>query len=406
MINLKATCDKRRTKKDGTHPIVFRISLNGITRDISTGLSCHFKDWDYTNNLVSLNNNKLKILCDRLQEQELILLQKLREYERNPNADSNIQTIKEYISSKNKSKNTVQEFWLKEIERMKKANRFGNARNLESALLGLLKITQLNIPFEAINYSWLMNIETTLKANGLKVNSVGVYFRTLRSICNSAINLDLVDVSSYPFRKYKIKKESTQPRVISINELQQFYAYSPKQIYFIDAYNYGKLIFMLRGINFTDLALLTQNNIKHGRILYKRSKTKKNYSVALISEAEKVLNNYYDASRETLLPILSNDELHNKQALPRLLMQKRQTCNKWLKEIGKELGINESLSTYVFRYSHASACQKLGYSKELISRSLGHSFGISVTNCYLEDYDLSIIDEMNATVCNKINRGV
>ncbi|MFB0924192.1 MAG: hypothetical protein QMB65_02735, partial [Vicingaceae bacterium] len=80
--------------------------------------------------------------------------------------------------------------------------------------------------------------------------------------------------------------------------------------------------------------------------------------------------------------------------------------NKWLKHLGNQLQLSEKCTGYLFRYSHASACKKLGYSKELISHSLGHSFGVQVTNCYLEDYDLDIIDEMNAKVCNRVIRGV
>ena len=404
MINLKATCDKRRAKKDGTHPIVFRLSYNGQSRDISTGLSCNKSDWDYNNNLIKPKNAHLQLLGDRIREKEINLLNRIREYERKFPEGGLIQNVKNHICSQQSTDGTVKEFWIKEIERMKKANRFGNARNLESALVGLLKITPLNIPFETMNYKWLIDTETTLKANGLKVNSIGVYYRTLRSIYNSAINHDLVEANSYPFRKYKIKRESTQPRVASITELKSFFKYVPSNNKFEDAWNYGRLIFLLRGINFTDLALLTQDNIKHNRIIYKRSKTKKLYSIELLKEAKAILKRCADPNRNTLIPILSNEELMSKSNLPRLILQKRDTCNKWLKRIGQELKISEDLSTYVFRYSYASACQKLGYSKELISRSLGHSFGLSVTNCYLEDYDLSIIDEMNRTVCKKVTR--
>ena len=403
MIHLKATCDKRRTKKDGTHPIIFRLSYNGESRDISTGLSCKINEWDYHNNFIKSKSEQLTIIGDRIREKEITLLNRIREYERKFPEGGMIQEVRNFISYQQDNGGTVKNFWLKEIERMKKAKRFGNARNLESALLGLEKITQLNIRFESINFKWLTDTETKLITNGVKINSIGVYYRTLRSVYNAAINNDIVEASSYPFRKYKIKKEATQPRVISIDELQKFFSFKPnnKQL---DAWNYARLIFLLRGINFTDLALLTNENVKHGRIIYKRSKTHKNCSVKLLKETTSILNYYQNEERETLLPILNNEELCNKSSLPKLIMQRRRVCNNWLIKIGKRLKIDEPLSTYVFRYSHASACQKLGYSKELISRSLTHSFGVSVTNCYLEDYDLNIIDEMNRTVCNEVNR--
>jgi site-specific recombinase XerD len=163
---------------------------------------------------------------------------------------------------------------------------------------------------------------------------------------------------------------------------------------------------LLRGINFTDLALLTKKNLKHGRIVYKRAKTHKMYSAKLLPLTEKIIYNYMDDDRETLLPILSNQDLKSISKLPKRIGQQRKNTNKWLKYLGNQLQLSEKCTGYLFRYSHASACKKLGYSKELISHSLGHSFGVQVTNCYLEDYDLDIIDEMNATVCNRVIRGV
>ena len=169
MIHLKPTCDKRRTKKDGTHPIVFRISLNGKSRDISTGLSCNSEDWDYKKNMVKPGiKEKLSILCDRIQETELNLLKSLREYERKFPNGSNIQTVKDYLCSKNSLNNSVLDFWKNEIIRMKKAKSYSNASNYDSALGGLVKVTQMNIPFESINYAWLIDTETLLKEMDLK----------------------------------------------------------------------------------------------------------------------------------------------------------------------------------------------------------------------------------------------
>ena len=58
----------------------------------------------------------------------------------------------------------------------------------------------------------------------MKVNSVGVYMRTFRAICNKAINLGHVEQSWYPFAKYKIKKEKTVPRVISLQDMREYFA--------------------------------------------------------------------------------------------------------------------------------------------------------------------------------------
>ncbi len=406
MIHLKTTCDKRRIKKDGTSPIVFRISLNGKSRDVASGFSCLPNHWDKNNSCVKPKTPELKIMGQRLKDKELMLLDKLRKYEQNFPNGSDVQMVKNHLCAKEEKPRTVEKLWLEEVSRMEKANRYGNANNYSSALGGVKQITSLDVPFERIDYTWLVELDTNLRAKGLKVNSVAVYMRTLRSIYNKAINYGIADANAYPFRRYRIKSESTVPRVASIEELRQFFDFTPADNKHYNAWCYGRLIFLLRGINFTDLALLTRENLKHGRVVYKRAKTHKLYSIKLLPLADEIIKSYMDDGREALLPILTNQELYNISKLPERIGQQRKNTNKWLRQIGEKLELTEKCTSYMFRYSHASACQKLGYAKELISHSLGHSFGVQVTNCYLEDYDLEVIDQMNMVVCNRVIRGV
>lgn len=407
MIHLKTTCDTRRKKNDGTHPIVFRISLSGQSRDLASGFSCLPNQWDKKNRSVKPKTPELKVVGVRIKDIELILLNKLRKYEQMFPNEAVVQKVKDYLSIEDEQPKTVESLWEEEIVRMEKANRYGNANNYRSALSGMQKVVSLDIPFIKVDYSWLIDLEINFRANGLKVNSVAVYMRTLRSVYNKAINYGIADANKYPFRRYRIKSEQSTPRVASINELQQFFNFKGalnNKLY--HAWNIGRLIFLLRGINFMDLALLTRDNLKHGRVVYKRAKTHKIYSIKLMPLADKIIKSYMEDDREALLPILTNLELNNISEISNRIAQQRKTTNKWLKKIGEQLQISEKCTGYMFRYSHASACQKLGYSKELISYSLGHSFGLSVTSCYLEDYDLDVIDEMNTVVCNEVIRGV
>ncbi|MFA7273427.1 MAG: site-specific integrase [Crocinitomicaceae bacterium] len=406
MIHLKVTCDHRRTKKNGTHPIVFRITLNGKSRDIASGYSCHADDWDESNCRIKPKSDQLAVEAKRIHDQHIALLEKIRDLELKDSELNNIQSVKDALSHKSSSDITVHSFWLQETKRLETSKHFGNARNYKSAKLGIEKHSTLKIPFKAIDYRWLTELETKMKSSGLKTNSIGVYFRALRSIYNCAINNELIDVNSYPFRRFKIKKESSTPRVATIKELKTFFKHTPNEKdYAYNASNYGKLIFLLRGINFADLAMLTKKNLKNGRLIYHRQKTQKMYSVALLPYTMKILSLYASNERKTLLPILTNEEFDDVANLPAKIMQRRKTCNKWLNKIGEKLKIDEALSTYVFRYSHANACKKLGFSKDLISESLGHGYGLAVSSAYLENYNIELVDEMNKVVCNEVMKG-
>jgi integrase len=268
------------------------------------------------------------------------------------------------------------------------------------SLSALSKHINFNIPFKNFTYRELIQLENRLFKHGVSVNGIGVYFRSLRAICNKAINTDIVAAEFYPFRKYKIKKDKTTPRVLSMSEMKAYFQLDltpshPDYTY----WNLGKLIFMLRGINITDLLQLNSESFKNNRIIYKRSKTGKLYSIALTPEIEKALSVFKPSS--TLLGIVDPTHMRSRRKTEHLI-QKRKVINGHLKNIGVSLGFREELTTYVFRYSYANIAKQLGYSKDLIAEALGHEYGNSVTGIYLEQFDQEIIDRMNLSLIHLI----
>ena len=64
------------------------------------------------------------------------------------------------------------------------------------------------IEFTDINYTFLKEFDAFLRNKGLKVNTVGKHMRILRTLVNEAINEGYILQEAYPFRKFKIKRES------------------------------------------------------------------------------------------------------------------------------------------------------------------------------------------------------
>ncbi len=147
-----------------------------------------------------------------------------------------------------------------------------------------------------------------------------------------------------------------------------------------------------------DLFQLTEKNLKSGRVIYKRSKTKKIYSIKLLPQAEEILNYFRSKKASTLIGWLSEEELSNTTRRPYFLQQKMDLLNNHLKKIGLMIGSNEPLRSYTFRYTIANLCKQMGYDVQLIAELLGHSYGNKVTGIYLEPYDKSLVDEMNEKV--------
>jgi len=394
MASLKLGLDKRRIKSDGTYPLVFKLTLNRKQLLIKTGVSLAQEGFDDNNSCI-LGKTALNLSIKRL---ESIYIERFYQYLIKYPKPNSIHHFRSYILSKPHHETTIYEFWKAHIEKLGIENRLGGAQVYEQSLSTISKEIDLNIPFQSFSSKDLLVLENNLYKRGMSINGVGVYLRSFRAICNRAIQTDLVPPSWYPFSKFQIKKGNTTPRVFSIDEMRLFFGLNlsknhPEYVY----WNVGKLIFMLRGINITDLLLLTKENIVGDRIVYMRAKTGKVYSIAINQYIEDVLSTF--EANETLLGLLDKNQL-KKENRTQALHQKRKLINQHLKKIGQSIGAKEHLTTYVFRYSYANIAKSSGYSKDLIAEALGHEYGNAITGIYLEPFDLDEVDEMNERILN------
>lgn len=399
MATIKIVLDQRRTKKDETFPVVLRIRHKDRYFDIKTNYSIHKNLFDEKKQLI-LGNMDANF---NIEEQKEKYSKRIREFlKENINSAFDINILKRYVLQKPAEQTTIEEFWKEVIQQLLDSNRTGTARSYITTLSVISKIIDCNCMFSQVSYKDLIIIETTLLKRGVSVNGIAVYMRTFRAICNRAILYNVAALEWYPFRKYKIKKEKTTPRTISIIEMQKYFAYN------IDTNNklykswcIGKLIFMLRGINLTDLLLLKKSNVHNDRIIYKRAKTGKMYSVKILTQVQELINEFTDDTQYLFGNLM---EHFNKVTLVEIKQYAdfRKKLNKKLKKISKLVEIETPITTYVFRYSYANIGKQLGYSKDLIAEALGHEYGNSVTGIYLEMFDNDIIDMMNENIIKSI----
>lgn len=399
MATIKIVLDQRRTKKDETFPVVLRIRHKDRYFDIKTNYSIHKNLFDEKKQLI-LGNMDANF---NIEEQKEKYSKRIREFlKENINSAFDINILKRYVLQKPAELTTIEEFWKEVIEQLLDSNRTGTARSYITTLSVISKIIDCNCMFSQVSYKDLIIIETTLLKRGVSVNGIAVYMRTFRAICNRAILYNVATLEWYPFRKYKIKKEKTTPRTISIIEMQKYFAYNidpNNKLY--KSWCIGKLIFMLRGINLTDLLLLKKSNVHNDRIIYKRAKTGKIYSVKILTQVQELINEFTDDTQYLFGNLM---EHYNKVTLVEIKQYAdfRKKLNKKLKKISKLVEIETPITTYVFRYSYANIGKQLGYSKDLIAEALGHEYGNSVTGIYLEMFDNDIIDMMNENIIKSI----
>lgn len=400
MVSIKLILDKRKVKSDGSYPIYFQICHNRKTTTRSTKIYLNEKDWDDSKKLIlkshplykTLNAKLIKDLAD-LQSQLMLA------------DDTEIQAyLKPVIQviEPVEIKKTVYQFAKELIAQLKDDNKIGNAWVYESTVNVLKTFHPTDdLYFETIDYQFLTQYNSFLVKRDIKHNTVYLYLRTIRIFYNKAVKLKLVDKGLYPFDDYKLRPEKTKKRAVETEILRtiknaELLINTPAW----DNRNYFILSFYLIGISVVDLCLLTKENIKGGRILYKRRKTGKWYDIKLHTEAEEILNHYKGRSKY-LLPI-ADDKARTEEQLIRGIKYKTKIINKYLSRIIKDLKIDQKVTTYTARHSWATIAKKAGFSIEIIAEALGHEYGNRTTAVYLDNFDQSVIDEANQKVINLI----
>jgi integrase len=156
-------------------------------------------------------------------------------------------------------------------------------------------------------------------------------------------------------------------------------------------------------MSFVDMAKLTTENIVVSEgiehIVYKREKTKnvKNMKPLIIpvTPALKDILEWFKQNTSLvgnyLLPIITKD--YDGEQLYDHIRTRYQRLNNNLKKLGKILGIEKNLTTYVSRHTMAMTLQGNDVSRETISAVLGHR-DIKTTMTYLDSLSQNVLDRV------------
>lgn len=385
-ITVNVLCYKSKTLSNGEHPLMICISKDGKRKYQGLGVSVNPKYWDF-------EKNKPKRNCPNKELLQKLINKKIDEFSeqvlelKNQKKDFTASNLVEKVNGVS-SKCTVGELFDKHIQQLKKEGRLKYAISFNELKNSLVEFNRhLDIYFSDIDIEWLKRYEFHLRGKGLAENSIGVRFRTLRVIYNRAIELNIVKQENYPFKYYKVSKlhEETVKRSISKSDIEKILNYQTKNDYSRLAVDLFYFSYLCAGINFKDMAHLTQDNLIDSRLVYTRQKTKKLIKIPIHEKALDIIHKHEQSKTTYLFPILSSFHKSNIQKANRLNKVLR-IVNKHLKEIGKALNLPIDLTTYVARHSYATVLKRSGVSTSIISESLGHS-SEKITQIYLDSFD-------------------
>lgn len=284
------------------------------------------------------------------------------------------------------------------IKTANQRGRYSTANAYQCTLHSYQRFTQNpSQTFEEMTPEEMKNYEQFMIKNGLKHNTISLYIRMLRSICNQAIaqkvaHINAVELFQDVFMGCKpTAKRAIKPSIIG-HLIDADFAEHPHLAFSRDLF---LLSFYLRGIPFVDLVYMRKSDIKDNTLIYFRQKTGKVMYVTIESCAKKLIKKYASECKDSiyLLPIIKSvGEEGHKQYRSALRLY-----NKHLHQISKLLKLGIILTSYVARHSWATTAQNTDVPIAVISTSMGHA-SEKVTHIYLDSFENKKLSDANKKV--------
>lgn len=396
MITTKFYLDTRRESSTGEYPIMLKVTIARKVFMIFTGIRVKESHWNGSIVIHDSNqrakNARLRFLLD---EVEKII------YEEEKKESVSIDTLKRLINERvfnKKNKRTLIDVIDEFIQTKSKPGTY----KVYITTRKKIEDYDNSITLDGITTEWLSDFEKKLCSDGYKTNYIAIQMRNIRAVLNYAIDKDYTN--NYPFRKYKIKREETEKRSLTVEEVRMLMNY-PCEEYQERYRDIFMLMIYMIGINAADLFLMPP--LKGKKISYIRKKTNKETAAnvrriefTLQPEAETIIKKY--AGEKYMLNIMDTysnytDFLHRMNIGLHRIGEFKRVGRGGKKEIEPAF---PGLSSYWARHTWATLAAQLDIPKETIGAALGHA-GNSVTDIYI-DFDRKKIDEANRKVINYI----
>lgn len=379
-------CYKSKTLSNGEHPLMICVSKNGKRTYKSLGISINPMYWDF-------DKNKPKRNCPDKEQIEKLIIEKLKVF--NETILELNATHKEYTSDSLINKvekpfklKTVEVIFNEQINILKMAQNLGSLHLYKYTYKSLKAFNNhLNFYFSDIDIVWLKKFENWLRNKNLSDNSIGIIYRTLRTVYNIAIEEKCVNPQLYPFRTYKVSKlqKETTKRALTKSDIKRIINYeasNEREQLSLDIFIFT---YLMGGINFVDIASLTKDNIINNQLVYTRKKTDKLIKLPIHPTACNLIDKYQNSESPYLFPIFFPYHKTEQQKANRVHKIIGKT-NEDLRTIGEALNLPIKLTTYVARHSFATVLKRSGVKTSIISESLGHS-SEKVTQYYLDSFE-------------------
>lgn len=378
-------------KRDGTMPIMARITVNGTVAHFSTKLCILPEKWDMNTNRVKGSSRDAKDVNYLLAEIQASISNSYHNLQRRDGIVT-AESVKNDFLGISEHHETILNLFKKHNDNFKlqvgisksKATYQKYERTYNHIEVFLKKKYQLSdIPIRSINNMFITDFETYMRVDkSCCHNTTAKYIQLFKSIILIARKNGMLLTN--PFADYQIRFHKVDRGYLTDDELKiilekKFYNKRLEQVRDVFLFS------CFTGMSYIDVKNLRKENIRKsfdGKlwIITKRQKTNVQSNVLLLDIPLRILEKYEGKlSDDKILPVSSNQKM-----------------NAYLKEIGTICNIEKELTYHLARHSFATTVTlSKGVPIESVSKMLGHT-KIQTTQIYARITNEKISQDMSA----------
>lgn len=281
--------------------------------------------------------------------------------------------------------------------RMEGEGRPGTAANYRCAARSLDRLCGTGeLTLERLDEATMRHYEARLKHDGLKMNTISFYMRTLRAAYNMAVSEGLTQ-DHHPFRSVYTGISPTGKRAVGMDTIRKISRMQLRTRRMAMARDMFMFSFYTRGMSFIDMAYLKKADLKDGILTYRRHKTGQTLTVKWEQCMQDIVNAHPADGSAYLLPIIRNAQRDSRKQYKNM----QNDINLMLRRMARQLHLEANLTMYVARHSWASIAKDMDIPVSVISEALGHN-SIKTTQIYLKSIDRAAIDRANAKIIRRM----
>jgi len=396
--------------KEGT--LFFQVIHNRVVRQTGTGCKLYPNEWDdgksdvilpkadaeSTAHNANAPNRREYLLSvrERLRAERARLMSVIRQMEQAREAFTADGIVERYLNDSDEGGFLA--FSRSHIAHLGRTGRGRAAEKAQSALNSFIRFHgEEDLPFCDFNSDLMEEYGGWLKGKDLCMNTVSFYMRTLRTTYNQAVERGLT-AQQNPFKYVYTGIGKTVKRAVPLSVVRKIrnlhLTLSPQKDLSRDLFMFS---FYMRGMSFIDMAFLKKQDLQNGMLAYRRHKTGQRIAVKWEQPMQDIVDKYDTGGTPYLLPIIKGAE----EDATRQYRNAAHVANRWLKEIGRDIGLAVPLTTYVARHSWASIARSKNVPLSVISEALGHD-SEKTTRIYLASLDTSAVDRANSRIMKSL----